>query len=68
MGTSVGRNGRLPVTALTPTTYPLSAALAVVAIVARVATFFVPSLLRGPAVMNGSARGTALVIFTVAVP
>jgi hypothetical protein len=60
MGTSVGRNGRRPVTALTPTTYRLSAALAVVAIVARVATFFVPSLLRGACGHErlGSRHGT----------
>lgn len=65
---SISQNGRRSVMALTPTTYWLSAALALVAIVAGVATFAVPNLLRGPAVMNGSARGTALVIFTVAVP
>src|ERR1700726_1974278 len=64
----VGHNGRRAVTALTSTTYWLSGALAVAATVAGVATFFVPNLLRGPAVMNGSARGTALVIFAVAVP
>jgi hypothetical protein len=61
-------NGRRAVFALTSTTYWLSGGLAVVATVAGLATFFVPSLLRGPAVMNGSARGTALVIFAVAVP
>jgi hypothetical protein len=65
---SLSRNGRRGVTALTPTLYWLSGALAVVATVAGIATFFIPSFLRGPAVMNGSARGTALVIFAVAVP
>ncbi|MEA2635955.1 MAG: hypothetical protein QOH92_2722 [Chloroflexota bacterium] len=65
---SLSRNGQRAVTALTQTTYWLSGALAVVATVAGVATFFVPNLLGGPAVMNGSARGTALVIFAIAVP
>jgi hypothetical protein len=46
----------------------LSGALAAVAAVAAGATFFVPGVLRGPAVMNGSARGTALVVLCLAVP
>jgi hypothetical protein len=37
-------------------------------IVACGATVFVPDLLSGPAVMNGSAKGTALVALVVAVP
>jgi hypothetical protein len=48
--------------------YWLSSALAVIAAVAAGATFLVPGVLRGPAVMNGSARGTALVVLLVAVP
>jgi len=48
--------------------YGLSAALVLVAAVASAATFFTPGVLRGPAVMNGSARGTALVVLVVAVP
>ena len=31
-------------------------------------TFFVDGVLHGPEVMNGSARGTALTMFAVAVP
>jgi hypothetical protein len=46
----------------------LSGALAAVAATAAAATLFVPGVLRGPAVMNGSARGTALVALVVAVP
>jgi hypothetical protein len=48
--------------------YVVSGALAVVATVAAAATFFIPGVLRGPAVMNGSARGTALVVLVVAIP
>jgi hypothetical protein len=40
--------------------YWLSAALGVAAAASSLLTFAVPSLLRGTAVMNGSARGTAL--------
>lgn len=46
----------------------LSGALAVVTSAATAVTFFVPGVLRGTAVMNGSARGTALVALFVAVP
>ncbi|HEX9094708.1 MAG TPA: hypothetical protein VF990_01255 [Candidatus Dormibacteraeota bacterium] len=49
-------------------TYWLSGALALVTAAAAAATFFIPGVLRGPAVMNGSARGTALVVLVVAVP
>jgi len=42
--------------------------LAAVTGVAAVATLLVPDLLSGPAVMNGSAKGTALVALVVAVP
>ena len=48
--------------------YGLSTALVVVAAAAAALTFFVPEVLRGPTVMNGSARGTALVVLVVAVP
>lgn len=48
--------------------YGVSSALAAVAAVAAGATFFVPGVLRGTAVMNGSARGTALVVLVLAVP
>ncbi len=55
-------------TALARSTYWMSGALALVTAGAAAATFFVPGVLRGPAVMNGSARGTALVVLLVAIP
>lgn len=48
--------------------YWVSAPLAAISATAAAFTFFAPGLLRGPAVMNGSARGTALVVLFVAVP
>jgi hypothetical protein len=48
--------------------YWLSAALAVAAAASSLLTFTIPSLLRGTAVMNGSARGTALVVLLAGVP
>jgi hypothetical protein len=48
--------------------YRLSAALAAVSALAALLTYFIPGVLSGPAAMNGSARGTALVVFGVAVP
>ena len=48
--------------------YWLSAALGVAAAASSLLTFTVPSLLRGAAVMNGSARGTALVVLLAGVP
>lgn len=48
--------------------YRLSIALAVVAAAASALTFFLPDVLRGPAVMNGSARGTGLIVLVVTVP
>src|ERR1039458_10612913 len=48
--------------------YWLSAALAVAATAAALLTFLLPSALRGTAVMNGSARGTALVVLLAGVP
>jgi len=46
----------------------VSGLLAAVSAVAAGATFFVPDVLRGTAVMNGSARGTALVMLIAGVP
>jgi hypothetical protein len=46
----------------------LSTLLAAVAAITCAATVLVPEILRGPAVMNGSARGTALVALVGAVP
>jgi hypothetical protein len=48
--------------------YWLSAALGVVAAASSLLTFAVPAVLRGTAVMNGSARGTALVVLLAGVP
>jgi hypothetical protein len=48
--------------------YWLSGSLAVVAAVAGAGTAFIPGVLRGTRVMNGSARGTALVVLLIAVP
>lgn len=48
--------------------YPLSWLLAVVTVAATVPTILLPDLLYGPAVMNGSARGTALVMLVGGVP
>jgi hypothetical protein len=49
-------------------TRKLCAALAVVVAVAAVPTFFVDGILNGTPVMNGSARGTALTMFALALP
>ncbi len=46
----------------------LSAGLAVTAAASSLLTFAVPAVLRGTAVMNGSARGTALVVLLAGVP
>ncbi len=46
----------------------LSVALGVVTVAATFPTIMWPGLLRGPAVMNGSARGTALVMLVLGVP
>lgn len=46
----------------------LSGAVAVVTTLAAALTFWVPGILTGPDVMNGSARGTALVLLVLAVP
>lgn len=46
----------------------LCASAAVLVVVAAVPTFVVDGILNGPAVMNGSARGTALVMLVLALP
>jgi hypothetical protein len=48
--------------------YWLSGLLAVTATADALLTFLVPGVLHGPAVMNGSARGTALVVVLLGVP
>ena len=45
--------------------YWLSAALAVAAALSALLIYLISGMLRGPAVMNGSARGTALVVLVV---
>jgi hypothetical protein len=49
-------------------TQVLCAAASALTVVAAVPTFFVDDVLNGTAVMNGSARGTALTMFALAVP
>lgn len=49
-------------------TQRLCAALAALVLVAAVPTFFVDGILNGTPVMNGSARGTALTMFALALP
>jgi hypothetical protein len=51
-----------------PAAFRLSIALAVVTAAAAIPTFLVEDILRGPAVMNGSARGTALILTIVTIP
>lgn len=48
--------------------YWLSIALAIAGALTTVLTFFLPDVLTGPAVTNGNARGTALVMLTVGIP
>jgi len=55
-------------TTLRSAVFWVSAALALVAAASAALTFFASGILRGPAVMNGSARGTALVVLCFAVP
>lgn len=46
----------------------LLALSAAATLAATIPTFFAPDLLNGPAVMNGSARGTALIMLVLGVP
>jgi hypothetical protein len=55
-------------TAVSPRTRRLCAAVAAAVVVAAVPTFFVDAILNGTPVMNGSARGTALTMFALALP
>lgn len=48
--------------------YAVSGLLAIFSAAGAAATLFVPGVLRGPAVMNGSARGTALVMLVLGIP
>lgn len=58
---------RSPGAMLSPPT-PLTTGLALAAGIAAAGTYFGSGVLLGPAAMNGSARGTALVVLAVAVP
>ncbi|MFD4324347.1 hypothetical protein ACFWQC_06920 [Nocardioides sp. NPDC058538] len=49
-------------------TQRLCAAVVALVLVAAVPTFFVDGILNGTPVMNGSARGTALTMFALALP
>ncbi|MER7604400.1 hypothetical protein [Nocardioides sp. NPDC127503] len=53
---------------VSPRTQRLCAAVAVMVVVGAVPTFFVEGILNGTPVMNGSARGTALTMFALALP
>ena len=55
-------------TSWTAAAFIVTALLAAVSTIAAAVTLFVPEVLRGPAVMNGSARGTALVMLVGGVP
>lgn len=59
---------RRPVLREGTTPFRLSALLAVVTVAAALPTLLRPSLLGGPDVMIGSARGTALVVLVLTVP
>ncbi len=64
-----GRAGSSPavVPAATPA-WKLSGALAVVTAAGTIPTVFAADILRGPAAMNGSVRGTALVMLAAGLP
>jgi hypothetical protein len=64
----LAKEGTGPVVPATGVAYWLSGALAVAAALSALLTYLVSGMLRGPAVMNGSARGTALVVLLVGVP
>ncbi len=53
---------------VSPRTRRLCAAVAPLVVIAAVPTFFVAGVLNGTPVMNGSARGTALTMFALALP
>jgi hypothetical protein len=63
-----GGSGRSRVIGPGGAAYWLSAALGVAAAASSLLTFTVPAVLRGTAVMNGSARGTALLVLLAGVP
>ncbi len=68
MTTATAPTARVVASARPPTPHPLGVALLVVSAVAGALTLWLPDLLSGTAAMNGSARGTALVVLVVAAP
>ena len=71
MATAIRRSARLERISVVPALsapYWTSIALTAVAATAAAFTFFMPGLLNGTPVMNGSARGTALVTLFIAIP
>ena len=68
IGPGAGEDGTGRVVPAGGIAYWLSGALAVAAALSALMTYLVSDVLRGPAVMNGSARGTALVVLLVGVP
>lgn len=60
--------GTVPRGPLSPGTAILGGALAAASVLAAVLTLAAPDLLSGPTAMNGSARGTALVVLVGGVP
>jgi hypothetical protein len=67
-GTGLADEGTRRVVPARGIAYWLAAALAVVAAASALLTYLAPDVLHGPAVMNGSARGTALVVALAGVP
>jgi hypothetical protein len=67
-GSGVG----IPMRGQSPRRWPLvswlSGALLIITVIAATMTLAAPDVLTGPAAMNGSARGTALVVLVIAVP
>jgi hypothetical protein len=67
MRTTVSADVRA-VEGMSPRTRGLCVAVAALVVVAAIPTFFVDGILNGTPVMNGSARGTALSMFALALP
>ena len=68
MRTTLTHDVARPTEGVSHRTQGLCAAAAVLVVIAAVPTFFVDGILNGTPVMNGSARGTALTMFTLALP
>jgi hypothetical protein len=68
MRSTLTDDARRSAEAVSRRTRRLCAAAAALVVVAAVPTFFVDGILNGTPVMNGSARGTALTMFALALP